>query len=226
MIENEKIFTASVAEELKTPLAAIMSNADMIVNYVENIVDAKLLAKNIYSEAERLALMTKNLFTLTRLETAGQGELQFKEVDLSLIIREAVALCRIRSTEKQQTIHCKFDDNCIISCEPDLLRQVFVNLVDNATKYSPPESTIVIDMTGDADFVNISVADNGTGISAPDRERIFEMFYRADKARTQTIAGTGLGLAITKQIVGTLHGEIRVDSIVGTGTIFTVKLPK
>ncbi|MFA6076291.1 MAG: HAMP domain-containing sensor histidine kinase [Negativicutes bacterium] len=228
MTENrKKVFTKNAANELKTPLTGIISNADMIVNYVENIEDAKILAKNIQNDAERLATMTKNLFSLARLQGSEYREnMELQPVDLTKIIREAIALCRISLTENQQELRFNYDDDCLIDSDPELLRQAFVNLIDNAARYSPRGGKIVVSMFCEIDCVRISVADNGSGISECDVDRIFDEFYRADKSLAQAIAGSGLGLAITKQIIEVLNGQIKVESTVGTGTEFIIKLSR
>ena len=217
---------ATASRELKTPLTAILANADVIMNYVENIDDARILAKNIYSDAERLATMMKNLFSLIRFANAEyRDKIQMQPVKLVRIIREAVALCRIRITDNQQELTCNFVDDCLVQSVPKLLLQVFTNLVDNASRYSPKGGKIAVDMVCENDCVSVSVTDNGAGISERDLTRIFDSFYRADKTRPFAIAGNGLGLAIAKQIVDILSGQIVVQSVVGKGTTFTVKLP-
>ena len=223
---NNLKLMAAASRELKTPLTAIIANADVISNYVENVEDAKILAKNIYNDAERLAVTIKNLFSLIRLDNAEyRDKIQFQTVNLTRIIREAIALCRVRITANQQELSYDTANDCVIQSVPKLLRQVLVNIVDNAAKYSPRGSKIVIDVFCASEFVYISIADNGAGILECDFMRIFDSFYRADKVRALAIAGDGLGLTITKKIIDVLHGEISLQSVVDEGTTFTVKLP-
>ncbi|MEI6286018.1 MAG: HAMP domain-containing sensor histidine kinase [Bacillota bacterium] len=223
---NNLKLMAAASRELKTPLTAIIANADVISNYVENIDDAKILAKNIYNDAERLAVTIKNLFSLIRLDNADyRAKIQFQTMNLTRIIREAIALCRVRITANQQELIYDSTNDCLIQSVPKLLRQVLVNLVDNAAKYSPRGSKIVVDVFCDKEFAYVSIADNGAGILECDFKRIFDSFYRADKVRALAIAGDGLGLTITKKIVDVLNGEISLQSVVDEGTTFTVKLP-
>jgi len=226
-VDNGNIrLMAAASRELKTPLTAIIANADVISNYVENMDDARILAKNIYDDAERLAATIKNLFSLIRLDnTEYREKIQFQPVNLRQVIREAIALCRVRLTANQQELSYDNSVDCMIQSVPKLLRQVLVNLVDNAAKYSPRGGKIAVDVFCANDYVHISIADNGAGIPECDITRIFDSFYRADKARALAIAGDGLGLAIAKKIIDVLHGEIIVQSVVSKGTTFTVKLP-
>ena len=223
---NNLKLMAAASRELKTPLTAIIANADVISNYVENIDDAKILAKNIYNDAERLAVTIKNLFSLIRLDNADyRAKIQFQTMNLTRIIREAIALCRVRITANQQELIYDSTNDCLIQSVPKLLRQVLVNLVDNAAKYSPRGSKIVVDVFCDKEFAYVSIADNGAGILECDFKRIFDSFYRADKARSSAAGRVGLGLAITQAIVQAHGGSLEATSELGQGSVFTVRLP-
>ncbi|MEI6287394.1 MAG: HAMP domain-containing sensor histidine kinase [Bacillota bacterium] len=226
MAKRQAMFTSNASHELKTPLTGILGNAETIVNYVDNLADAKLLAKNIYADGERLAKLTENLLKLARLESEElKSQISFVPINIAQVAIEAANSCSNVWKSKQQQLALAVTPDIVIDTEPELFRQVVTNLVDNAMKYSAVESIIEVTLAVADEQIILRVKDNGPGLAEQDMLRIFDRFYRVDKARSQAIAGSGLGLAITRQIVDALGGAIRVESELGNGSVFIVAFP-
>ena len=221
-----KDFVANVSHELRTPLTAIRG-------YVEAIQDGgkdqpeqlDRFLDIIRAHAERLNLILTDLLLLSKIES-GQVPLKQEPVALAGLIDRTVGLLRHLIEQKKHRV--------VVTIPPALppilgdeerLGQVFSNLLDNAIKYTPENGTITISATADGQFVEAGIADTGIGIPPPDLPRIFERFYRVDKARSRELGGTGLGLAIVKHLVEGHGGTVSVASLPGQGTRFVVRLP-
>ena len=143
----------------------------------------------------------------------------------NLVLEHVVELCHEHAESQEKTLTVNCNDNLSITMNPALMEQALVNLVDNAIKYSADCPEISISCERDAGWVHFSVSDKGPGIPLQDQERIFERFYRVDKARSRKLGGTGLGLAIVKHIASLHSGTATVESQPGKGCTFTISIP-
>jgi two-component system phosphate regulon sensor histidine kinase PhoR len=168
----------------------------------------------------------EDLLSLSRLEEDGQTRMIAREhLKVRAVLESAIELSGPKASDKKIKIDIDCDDNLEALINPALLEQAVLNLVDNAIKYSPAESTIQITARGSEKDVIIAVKDSGCGIEKSHLSRIFERFYVVDKARTRKLGGTGLGLAIVKHITNLHGGSVTVESTPGQGSIFTIHLP-
>ncbi|MBN2414366.1 HAMP domain-containing protein [bacterium] len=229
-LENvRKEFVANVSHELKTPITAIAAAVDTLQSgAVNDAKNSKRFLTIIAKQTERLHNIVEDLLQISRFESTAHEQ----EIEQSLtvqpvlpIIKEAVSICRSAAAKKQITIEIRCTSDTTAVLHPPSLEQALVNLIDNAVKYSPNNSNILIVCESDAGHTTITVTDFGEGISAEHQERIFERFYRVDKSRSREQGGTGLGLAIVKHAVLMQKGSIRVKSALSKGSSFTITLP-
>lgn len=222
-----KDFVANVSHELKTPITSIKGFTETLLDGALHDQQALESFLNIIlKESNRLQSLVYDLLELSKIESDNL-HLNIKEVQICKVILDIVDSLKKRAKEKNIDIQIDPNNrNQII--EGDLLRiqQIFINLISNALSYTLPGGNIYIDIRDEQDYVTISIRDTGIGIETEEIPRVFERFYRVDKARSRNSGGTGLGLAIVKHSVEAHHGEIRVDSEVGRGSNFIVKLPK
>ncbi len=231
MLERVRLqFVANVSHELKTPLAVIKSNVEALQDGAADDPEARVLFLGQASqEADRLGALIQDLLSLARIES-GQLGLELQAVPLD----EAILDCLERNQQRAESKSHRLVEvpppndapNLPVLADPDALRQVLDNLVDNAIKYTRNGGTITVRWYSASDGVGFEVEDTGVGIGDRDLPRIFERFYRADKARSREVGGTGLGLAIVKHLVQSMKGTIRVASQLGKGTTFRVVLPR
>jgi two-component system phosphate regulon sensor histidine kinase PhoR len=220
-------FVANVSHELRTPVTSIKG-------YVETLLDGAIDDKDnaveflhiISKDAERLIRLIEDLLDLSKIES-GQMSMVFKPCAVAMVVeRVAAGLARVLH-ERQCRLRIEIpDDLPPVMADEARLAQVLVNLIDNAVKYSPSGSEVIITATVEKPYVQIDVIDNGIGIPEQDIPRIFERFYRVDKARSRDLGGTGLGLSIVKHIVQAHKGDVRVSSRVGEGSRFSFTIPK
>jgi two-component system, OmpR family, phosphate regulon sensor histidine kinase PhoR len=179
----------------------------------------------VRSHVERLERLVEDLLELARAES-DQPRLQPRALDLAALAR--AALDGLEARFAAQRIHAELCDEGApaAQADPGALEQVLANLLDNALKYTEPGGRVSVRIAGEGERVRLSVQDTGIGIPEADRARIFERFYRVDKARSRALGGTGLGLAIVKHLVQAMHGEVSVESTPGAGSTFHVRLPR
>ncbi len=217
-------FVANVSHELRTPVTSIRAMAETLFEAgVDDTELAMEFLQTIIGESERLTALLDDLLQLSRVES-GRQLLVLEELDLCAEIRHVTERVIAPITAKQQQLHLELPDSLWLVSDRDAIIQVMVNLLDNAQKYSPEGGTITVCLEQDT-WVHIHVLDTGVGIPQADLQRIFERFYRVDKARSRAEKGTGLGLAIVKHLMELLGGTIHVRSEVGVGSCFTVDLP-
>lgn len=220
-------FVANVSHELRTPLTSIAGYVETLLGgaYQDPAVNLRFLGI-IQREAERLKKLIEDLLQLSRIESA-KGQSAPVPVDVAAVASRAANLLATALKERDQQLIYDFPEHLspALAVE-DSLEQVFLNLIDNAGKYSPPGTSITIRAEEDETHVACSVIDQGTGIPPEALPRIFERFYRVDKARTREVPGTGLGLALVKHLVDGMGGTVEVRSELGKGSRFTVRLPK
>lgn len=222
-----KEFVANVSHELNTPLTSIAGYVETLLDgaYQDPGVNLRFLGI-IHKETERLKRLIEDLLQLSQIESQ-KGQIAFLPVELSGVIAKTTGLLATTLAEKGQDLELDFPASLPkVKATEDSLEQVFLNLIDNAIKYSPPGSRITVKAWEEDNMVAVSVVDQGQGIPPEALPRIFERFYRVEKSRAREIPGTGLGLAIVKHLVDSLEGAIEVTSQPGQGSRFTVKLPK
>ena len=228
MLDNaRREFVANVSHELRTPLTTIKTYAETISDMGEETLDESTLhfVKVIENEADRMTRLVKDLLTLSQLDSSQLIERK-KKFDISQLISSVVEKLSISAKNSGHRI--KLDINMsspVCFGEPDAIEQVMTNIISNALKYTPSGGKIDVTCYGDFSKAYICVKDNGIGIPPDDLPRIFERFYRVDKARSRQSGGTGLGLAIAKEIILRHNGTIEIESPEQKGTIVKVCLP-
>jgi two-component system phosphate regulon sensor histidine kinase PhoR len=218
-------FVANVSHELRTPLTAIRGFAETLIGNDLSATEMRAQLEVILRNAERLENLIRDMRELSRIESR-RVPLQPAEVDV-VKITEAV-LTDMEPRLKERPMEASLVDRDPVPAWADrrALEQVLSNLLDNAVKYTDPGGRITVEVEARAEVVAISVSDTGIGIPAEHRTRIFERFYRVDKARSRALGGTGLGLAIVKHLVQAMGGEIYVESDPGRGSTFRFTLPR
>ncbi|MFO0191329.1 MAG: ATP-binding protein [Planctomycetia bacterium] len=230
-LENvRRDFVANVSHELKTPIASIKGFVETLLDgAAEDPADSRRFLEIIARQADRLESIIEDLLALSRIEqTEGAGNLPVERVPLAAVLAEAVADCRPRAADREVRLESACDDELAADVNAALIEQAVINLVDNAIKSSEPGRTVRISAAADAAMpggVTIAVRDQGCGIAAEHLPRLFERFYRVDKARSRKAGGTGLGLSIVKHIVQAHGGTVAVESEPGVGSTFTILLP-
>ena len=225
-LENmRRDFVANVSHELKTPLTSINGFVEtLIIN--EDLPSDKRnrFLAIIQKESDRLKRLIEDILLLSSIES--KNNLVTENVLLYNIFKEVYEMISYIADSKHIKIYYNFEDeNVAIQAYGDYIKQLFLNLIDNAIKYTPEGGTVIINQFTRNDEITIEVIDNGVGIPKEDQDKIFQRFYRVDKARSRSVGGTGLGLAITKHIVNSLQGNISVESKLGEGSKFIVTIP-
>ena len=219
-----KDFVANVSHELKTPLTSISGFAETL-KLNENIdkETRNRFLTIIDGEANRLRRLIEDILTLSFIENDKKEEKE--AINLYSVYRRVEDMLMISARTKNISLNCDADETIKIAANADYVKQIILNLVDNAIKYTPENGNVNVKIFADKDDAVIKVSDTGMGIPKEDQARIFERFYRVDKARSREIGGTGLGLAITKHIAMNLGGTISVESELEKGSTFTVRIP-
>ena len=228
MLDNaRREFVANVSHELRTPLTTIKTYAETISDMgAENVDDSVLhFIGVIENEADRMTTLLKDLLTLSQLDSSKMIERR-KNFDLAQLVSSVTEKLSIGAKNTGHLIKLNVNmSSPICFGEPDAIEQVLTNIISNAIKYTPGGGKIEISCLGDFSKAYITVKDNGIGIPASDLPRIFERFYRVDKARSRQSGGTGLGLAIAKEIIERHEGSIVIESPEQKGTIVKIMLP-
>lgn len=224
--EMQKEFVANVSHELRTPLTTIKSYAETLTN---GAMEEKEIANNflgvINHEADRMTALVQDLLELSRLDNK-QTKFDMKLILLNEIVEQSIQKYQIHAQKKYQNMrYHDIDHQYKIIGDASRIEQVIKNVVSNAVKYSPEHADIDVRLIDKKDKIEVQVQDTGFGIPKEDLPRIFERFYRVDKARSRAMGGTGLGLAIAKEIMDCHGGDIRVESEDGNGTIFYLDFP-
>lgn len=219
-----KDFVANVSHELRTPLAAVCGYAETLLEGgLEDPRNNRKFAEIILSKARQLTNIVSDLLILSTLESGKAPAAQ--PVSLRASIESALRTVEPVARTRGVRLMCgTFDDISVLGHEVRL-EQVFVNLLDNAIKFNRPDGEVRVEVSRDPERATVKVKDTGLGIPSLDLPRIFERFYRVDKARSRATGGTGLGLAIVKHAVEQMGGSVSVESRLGQGSVFTVSLP-
>ena len=224
--EMRREFVANVSHELRTPLSIFRGYLETLLDDPHQPPGELLRILEIMERhSDRLNALVEDVLSLARLESPG-AELELSEVDLPELLHSIMRDWEKRFAAKQLKSHLNFPGNLpLLQADENRLQEVIYNLLDNAVKYSQPGATVFLRAEIEGDRVRISVADEGVGIPQADLPRIFERFYRADKARSRELGGTGLGLSIVKHIVQLHGGTVEAQSEPGKGTKISVLLP-
>ena len=222
--ESQQQFMADAAHELKTPLSILRSNWESELNNPEITLDLKEKFVKDIETITRLNHLINNLLLLSQTESP-KSQFEFKKVRIDEVLREAVADIKILSDIKSQKIIIKNFLPEIVLGDKLRLFQLFFNLLENGVKYTQEKGNITLNVILSPEFVIVEISDNGPGIPQEDIPFIFNRFYRVQKDRARKTGGTGLGLSICKLIVDLHKGKIEVNSKLGEGTTFKVKLP-
>jgi len=215
-------FVADAAHELRAPLTAILGNLDLLSRASGMSTEERSEALEYAdAEARRLSRIVSELLTLARAD-AGQ-RLEKRPVELDRVMLDALA--DMRTVAQGRRLEVENFEPTVVQGDADRLKQLLVNLMDNALKYSPTDAPVTIELRNSSGEAILTVRDDGIGISADDLPHVFERFYRADPARSRDPGGTGLGLAIARWIVEQHEGTISLESSTGLGTTVTVRLP-
>ncbi len=222
--EQVRQFTADASHELKTPLAILMGELEVALRKEIADDDVRHTLESCLEEVERLTAVVQGLLDLSRAET-GQLELITQPMDLSGFVREICEDVEILAEPKNITVQTRVDNAVRINGDRVRLHQALLNVIENAIKYTPAGGSVEVRLEARGTMANLVVRDTGVGIPADQLPRIYDRFYRVDKARSKDVQGTGLGLAIVKWVVESHQGSITVQSDVGQGTTFTLSFP-
>ena len=216
-------FVANASHELKTPVAAVRVLAETLLTALPDDPEAgRRFAERIGREAERLDVLVRDLLDLSRVE---RGTLDVEPVDLVGLAKEMVGGYGDLAEERRIKLHSELRPQLSMRGDRAQLGLLLSNLLDNALRYTPARGTVCVRLDGAESRAVIQVSDTGQGIPAGELSRVFERFYRVDKARARQTGGTGLGLAIVRHVAEAHGGTVRVDSELGRGSTFTVSLP-
>jgi heavy metal sensor kinase len=218
---QQRSFVMDVSHELRTPLTALRGNLDVMLMDKGLDPDTRAQLESMSSEVARLIRLTSNLLYLAHAE-AGR-EIARRPVELDALCLEVVR--QARTLREDVSVRLDNEVQVTVLGDRDLLKQLVLNLVDNAIKYSPPNTDVTVSLYATGDEVQIVVGDRGPGIPPEQLEQIFERFYRVSGAQSRTVGGAGIGLAISRWIAQAHGGDIRVESDVGAGSRFIVVLP-
>lgn len=219
-------FVANVSHELKTPLTSIKGFTETLLDGAYEDKETSLNFLNIIkNESDRLLQIVNDLLDLSKIES-NKIMLNLETFNLQSFVKLLITTLETQIALHQVNVTLDIDDGLMVTADKGRLSQILINLMNNAISYTPKAGNIIIGAKINNNFNQIYVQDNGIGIAKENLERIFERFYRIDKARTREKGGTGLGLAIVKHLVEAHNGKIYVESWEGKGTIFTILLPK
>lgn len=214
-------FTANVSHELKTPLHSISGFAELLKNGMVMEQDTGYFAEKIYNEAQRMIKLVQDIIILSRLDE-GQENTTRSSVNLYQLAEGVIANLEPMADKNGITIEL-IGQQVVMEGIPHLLNSMLFNICENAIKYNKPEGSVLVEVSEISGHPRITVRDSGIGIPMRDRSRIFERFYRVDKSHSKEVGGTGLGLSIVKHAARLHNAKLDVDSIVGEGTLITVK---
>ncbi len=224
-------FVANVSHELKTPVAAVKGFAETLLSgAMEDPETARSFLTIIQDESDRLNRLIGDILELSKIESR-RSPLQFSPIDLPMFLARMTELLSAEAAKKDIMLDVQAEEGLFLEADEDRLGQILMNLMQNGINYTPEggkvkvRAEIIAVDDGDNEIVRITVSDTGIGIPKKDIPRIFERFYRVDKARSRSSGGTGLGLSIVKHLTELHHGTIRVESTVGVGSQFILELP-
>ena len=224
MEATRRDFVANVSHELKTPVGAMALLAEALLASADDSETVRRFAEKVLIEANRLGDMVAELIELSRLQGAERLP-NVTDVDVDTVVSEAISRHKVAAENAHIEVRTDAPSGLRVLGDQTLLVTALANLVSNAIAYSPPGSPVSISRRCRGDNIEIAVTDRGIGIALEDQERVFERFFRGDKARSRATGGSGLGLAIVKHVAANHNGSIGVWSKPGTGSTFTLSIP-
>ncbi len=222
--EQNRRFLADASHELRTPLAAWRGEMESVVEQTRGLPELRDRAGSALEEVDRLAKIVDALFAISRLD-AGEAQQEWTRFDLAPLAASTTEQMSLLAEDKGISIACKVHGKVSVDGDRARIKQVAVNLLDNAIKYTSSGGSVSLNVYAQGDKAVLEVADTGIGIAAGALPHIFERFFRVDKARSREAGGAGLGLAIVKSICAAHGGQVRVESDEGRGSRFMVELP-
>jgi signal transduction histidine kinase len=222
--ESQRSFVDSAAHELQTPLTVLRGNLEVSLQKMRTADEYRDALITNLEQVERLMALTKSLLTLARF-AGDRPPVQLAPLALEPVLRELIE--DLVPLAEDRTIRLTFESEPVLLVQGDeqKLKQLLINLLDNALRYTDPGGAVVVRLSGTPDEVRVAVQDTGNGIDAAHLPHLFERFYRVDHSRTRDVGGTGLGLSIVKEIADSHKGSITVKSELGKGSTFTLVLP-
>ena len=218
-------FSADASHELRTPLTVLQGELESVARTSSNLpAEIRETVGSALEETHRLTKIVENLLAISRLE-AGEARKQLERLDFAELARSTADQMRLLAEEKHIHLDCNGAESVEVEADPARLKQVVVNLLDNAIKYTPESGRVSISVMKQDGRAVLEIADTGIGISRDDLPHIFDRFYRADKARSREMGGTGLGLSIVRSICLAHDGQVKVQSTEGQGSMFHIELP-
>ena len=216
-------FLTNVSHELRTPLASIKLMLETVTESGDEEA-AKIFLPQALGQVDRLTTLVQRLLEQARVES-GELVLQIDEIDLEEVARPIVQSFGPQAAAKNVNIELRAERPAIVEADEQRISQVFVNLIDNALRFTPSGGSVTVTLDVDDGYAMVCVADTGMGIPYKDLPYVFERFYVADRSRARGVSGAGLGLSIVKQIVEAHHGTVEAESTLGRGSKFTVRIP-
>ena len=223
-IHGSKQFVADASHELRTPLTVMRGELESLAQNGELTSDTRETLGSVLEEVERLAEIVESLFALSRLD-AGEASAEWRRFDLAELAATTAEQMSLLATDKNVSIECESRGAVTVAGDPARLKQVIVNLLDNAIKYTPGGGRVRLSVRGENGFAILEVADDGIGIPAEALPHVFKRFYRVDRSRSREQGGAGLGLAIVRSICSAHGAEVEVLSAPGRGSTFRVRQP-
>jgi len=224
--KEQQRFIADASHELRTPLAVLRGETEVALGKTRTVAEYQQSLSLIQEEAESLSRIVEDLFILARQPISTRTALRKERVSLNDAMRDCARAAQVLASRKGVRLKLETDSPAVaLNGDEELIKRMILNLLDNAVKYTPPGGDISVGLTSQNGDARIVVTDTGIGISAADHRRIFDRFYRVDKARSRRLGGAGLGLSIARWIAEGHDGSLSVESALGRGSSFTVELP-
>jgi heavy metal sensor kinase len=222
--KRQKQFTGDASHELRAPLAIIEAESTLTLQKKRSVSEYRRSLETIAQETKRMSIVIAQLLTLARAD-AGKEKMSFDQVDLSELLADLGTNVGVLCRDKGLDFQLDLKEGLVVGGDPVRLRVMFLNLLDNAIRYTPSGGTISLSLFREDQLAGVAISDSGIGIPPEDLPHVFDRFYRVDKARSRAEGGSGLGLAIAKHIAEAHGGKIEARSQVGEGTTFSVWLP-
>jgi len=226
MVSEQQRFIADASHELRTPLAVLRGETEVALGKTRSVEEYQESLTLIQEEAERLSRIVEDLFILARQPIESPTALVKEPVSLTEVVKDCARAAQVLAVRKGVRLKLEHDSTSIaLNADEELIKRMILNLLDNAVKYTPEGGEISLALEKHNGSAEIVVRDTGIGLSERDQQRVFDRFYRVDKARSRALGGAGLGLSIVRTIVEAHGGEITVESTPRHGSTFTVSLP-
>lgn len=217
-------FTADASHELRTPVALVRTTAELSLRRERDNPHYRDALAQILDESKRMSAIIESLMTLARVDS-GADVTRAEIVDIGALVRDACLRSQPLAQARPLDLDASVETTRTVRGDAAMLQRLFLSLIDNAVKYTPAGGRVSVSAIDERDAIVVRVRDTGIGIAPDDLPFVFERFYRADKARSREAGGAGLGLSIARWIAHAHHGTVRVDSVVGHGSTFEVRLP-